>query len=176
MLKEIIISIQAFFDAHRFIIKHKLWKWIIIPGVLYSILFIIGFYFFWTSSTDAIEWMLVHSGGKKWLGNMELSWFSFFFIITQIIFRLVLLLFYFSLFKFFFLIFCSPVFAYLSEKTESILEQKEFPFSITQLVKDIFRAVRIVFRNMCWQTVYIDRKSTRLNSSHSSVSRMPSSA
>jgi CysZ protein len=155
MLKEIVISIESFFDAHRFIKNHRLWKWILIPGILYCILFVFGMYFFWTSSNEAIEWMFLKSGIKIWLGRMEEGWFSFFFIVGQIIFRFILLLFYFSLFKFFFLILGSPVFAYLSEKTESILENKDFPFSFSQLLKDILRAVKIAIRNFFWQTIYM---------------------
>jgi CysZ protein len=75
--------------------------------------------------------------------------------VGQIILRLVLLLFYFSLFKFLFLIIGSPVFAYLSEKTESIIEGKEFPFSFKQLASDIVRAIKIALRNMLWQSVYV---------------------
>jgi CysZ protein len=155
MLKEIIISIQSFFDAHKFIIKNKLWKWIIIPGIIYSILFIAGIYLFWVSSNHAIEFILVKTGVWGWLNKMHDGWISFFFIVGQIILRLVLLLFYFSLFKFLFLIIGSPVFAYLSEKTESIIEGKEFPFNLKQLLKDIARGIRIALRNILWQTVYI---------------------
>ena len=140
MLKEIIISIQAYFEAHLFISKHKLWKWILIPGFIYSILFVVGIYLFWISSNDAIEFILLKSGVKGWLDRMHDSWLNFFFIVGQIILRLVLLLFYFSLFKFLFLIIASPVFAYLSEKTESIIQEKEFPFSLNQLLKDIMSA------------------------------------
>jgi CysZ protein len=86
---------------------------------------------------------------------MQDSWVSFLFIVGQVIFRLVLLLFYFSLFKFLFLIIGSPVFAYLSEKTESIMEGKEYPFSMRQLMKDIWRAIKIALRNLLWQTVYV---------------------
>lgn len=155
MLKEIIISIQSYFDAHRFIVKHRLWKWILIPGLIYSILFIVGIYFFWTSSNSAIEFILVKTGVKSWLDRMHDSWLNFFFIVGQIILRLVLLLFYFSLFKFLFLIIGSPVFAYLSEKTDSIIADKSFPFSFRQLLIDIVRAIRIALRNMLWQTVYV---------------------
>ena len=155
MLKEIIISIQAYFEAHLFISKHKLWKWILIPGFIYSILFVVGIYLFWISSNDAIEFILLKSGVKGWLDRMHDSWLNFFFIVGQIILRLVLLLFYFSLFKFLFLIIASPVFAYLSEKTESIIQEKEFPFSLNQLLKDIMRAIRIALRNMLWQSVYV---------------------
>jgi CysZ protein len=155
MLKEIIISIQAYFEAHRFIVKHRLWKWIFIPGLIYSILFIVGIYFFWSSSNSAIEWALLKSGVKSWLDRMQDNWISFFFVVGQIIFRLVSLLFYFSLFKYFFLIIGSPVFSYLSEKTDSIIENRDFPFSFSQLFKDVVRAIKIACRNMLWQSVYL---------------------
>lgn len=155
MLKEIIISIQAYFEAHQFINKHKLWKWILIPGLIYSILFLLGIYLFWITSNSAIEFILLKSGVKNWLDRMHDSWLNFFFIVGQIILHLVLLLFYFSLFKYLFLIIASPVFAYLSEKTESIIENKEFPFSFQQLWIDIIRATKIALRNMLWQTVYV---------------------
>lgn len=155
MLKEIIISIQSYMHAHHFIIKHKLWKWIIIPGLIYTILFLGGIYLFWVSSNSAIEFILIQTGVKGWLERMQDSWVNFLFIVGQIIFRLVLLLFYFSLFKFLFLIIGSPVFAYLSEKTESTIEGKDFPFSAWQLLKDILRGVKIALRNLLWQTVYV---------------------
>lgn len=155
MLKEIIIAIQSYGQAHQFIMKHRLWKWILIPGLIYTILFVVGIYFFIHSSNSAIEFVLLKIGVKSWLDKMHDSWLNWLFIIGQVILWLVLLLFYFSLFKYVFLIIGSPVFAYLSEKTESIIEEKEFPFSFKQLMKDIARAVRIALRNMLWQTVYV---------------------
>lgn len=155
MLKEIIISIQSYAQAHRFISRHKLWKWILIPGFIYTLLFLAGMYLFWTSSNTAIEFILLKTGVKTWLDKMHDSWISFLFIIGQIILRLVLLLFYFSLFKFLFLIIGSPLFAYLSEKTEAIMEGKDFPFSMKQLLKDIWRGIRIALRNLLWQSVYV---------------------
>jgi CysZ protein len=130
MLKEIIISIQAYFEAHRFIVKHRLWKWIVIPGLIYTILFIVGIYFFWTSSNTAIEWVLQQTGVKGWLDRVHESWLNFIFIVGQIILRLVLLMFYFSLFKFLFLIIGSPVFAYLSEKNRKHTRKQGFPFQL----------------------------------------------
>ncbi|MFZ4059314.1 MAG: EI24 domain-containing protein, partial [Ferruginibacter sp.] len=117
MLKEIIIAIQSYLKAHRFIVHHKLWKWILIPGILYALLFCTGIYFFWTSSASAIDYLLSLTGLKRWMLTMEGSWLKFLFIFGQVILQLVLMLFYFSLFKFLFLIIGSPLFAYLSEKT-----------------------------------------------------------
>ncbi len=154
MLKEIIISIQSYFEAHRFIKKHKLWKWILLPGLFYALFFIYGFSFFWSSSNEAIEWILVESHAKNWLEKMEDSWLSFFFIIGQIFLRLLLLIFYLSLFKFLFFILGSPLIAYLSEKTESIIKNEKFEINKDQFISDIVRGSKIAIRNFFWQTIY----------------------
>jgi CysZ protein len=155
MLKEIIISIQSFFDAHKFIVKNKLWKWIIVPGIVYCLLFSIGIYFFGVTSYQLVQLILLKTGIKAWLESMQNGWLNLLVIVGQGIIISVLFLFYFSLFKFLFLIIGSPVFAYLSEKTESILEGKDYPFNFKQLIKDILRGIRIALRNIVWQTVYI---------------------
>ena len=155
MLKDIITAFQSYYLAHMFIIKHRLWKWILIPGIIYSLLFCVGIYLFWISSGNAIDLLFSLTGLKKWMLTLEESWLKFLFIFGQVILQLVLMLFYFSLFKYIFLIIGSPLFAYLSEKTEAIMENKEFPFSFNQLLKDIARSVKLVLRNSLWQSVYI---------------------
>ena len=155
MLKEIIIAIQSYFEAHDFIRKHRLWKWIIIPGIIYMLLFVVGMYFFWHSSNNAVTWISQLIGLENWLQKQRNDWLSFLFLMAGLILRIVLVFFYFSLFKYVFLIIGSPVFAYLSEKTESILEGKDFPFDMKQLMKDILRGIRMALRNTLWQTVYV---------------------
>jgi CysZ protein len=154
VLKEMIIGIQAYFQAHRFIQKHKLWKWILIPGIIYTTLFIIGMYFFSHTSSNFIEWMSHKTGLSDWLNRMNNGFLGFLFIIGSLLLWLILMLFYFSLFKYIFLIVGSPLFAYLSERTEAIIEGKDFPFSLAQLLKDIKRGIYIALRNSLWQTVY----------------------
>ena len=155
MLKEIIIAIQSYFEAHDFIRKHRLWKWILVPGLLYMLLFVVGMYFFWQSSNDAVTWLSQQIGLENWLQSQRSDWLSFLFLMAGLVLRIVLVFFYFSLFKYIFLIIGSPVFAYLSEKTESILEGKDFPFDAKQLFKDIVRGIRMALRNTLWQTVYV---------------------
>jgi CysZ protein len=154
LLKEIVISIQSYFKAHQFISKHHLWKWIIVPGILYMLLFCAGMYFFWTSSDDAVSRLSAFIGVDRWLHRMQSAFLSFLFMMGGIMVRLILVFFYFSLFKYLFLIIGSPLFAYLSEKTEAIIEGKEFPFSFSQLLKDMMRGIRVALRNSLWQTVY----------------------
>lgn len=149
-----IIAIQAYFQAHRFIRKHNLWKWILIPGIIYTILFIIGIYLFGRTSSDFIRWIAVETGLKSWLDALDNGFLGFLFTLGSILLWLLLMFFYFSLFKYLFLIIGSPLFAYLSEKTEAIIEGKNIPFSFKQLLKDIKRGVLIALRNSLWQTVY----------------------
>lgn len=154
LLKEIVIAIQSYFEAHQFIVKHKLWKWIIVPGIIYAILFGFSMYFFGKSSTAVIEYLTNATGLGNWLQQFKNSWLGFFFTFAGIILWLVLMLFYFSLFKYIWLILGSPVFAYLSEKTEAIMEDKMMEFSWKQLGNDAWRGIKLAMRNTAWQTVY----------------------
>ncbi|NML19380.1 hypothetical protein HHL16_00775 [Pseudoflavitalea sp. G-6-1-2] len=155
MLKEIVIAIQSYIRAHKFISHHRLWKWILIPGILYAILFCVGIYFFWISSDNAVSWLSHRIGIDRWLHRQSSGILSFFFLMGEIMIRLLLLSFYFSLFKYLFLIIGSPLFAYLSEKTDAILNGKDYPFSWPQVLKDMARGIKLALRNAFWQTVYM---------------------
>jgi CysZ protein len=154
LFKEIIIALQSYSKAHAFIKTNNLWRWIIIPGIIYTILFLVGMYFFWTSTDNAVSFLTRKIGLDQWLSAQKSGILNFLFLMGGIMLKLILGFFYFSLFKYIFLILGSPVFAYLSEKTEAIMEGKDFPFSFSQLLKDIFRGVKLAIRNSLWQTVY----------------------
>jgi CysZ protein len=154
VLKEIVTAIQSYYKAHQFISKHRLWKWIIIPGIIYMLLFCVSMYFFGKSASNVIEHLSNATGISNWLRRMQSSLLGFFFTIGGIMIWLLLMFFYFSLFKYLWLIIGSPVFAYLSEKTETLLEGREFPFSSKQLLKDMLRGIKLALRNALWQTVY----------------------
>ena len=61
--------------------------------------------------------------------------------------RLVLLLFYFALFKNLILIIGSPAFAFLSEKTEALLEGKQHHFNWEEVGVDAKRGIRLAIQN-----------------------------
>jgi len=119
------------------------------------LLFSVGMYFFWQSSGDVVTLLSRQLGLETWLQKQRSEWLSFLFVMIGLILRLVLVFFYFSLFKYVFLIIGSPVFAYVSEKTAAILEGREFPSSFPQLMKDAWRGSKLAVRNTLWQTVYI---------------------
>ena len=155
MLKEIILSVQSYFMAHKFISQNRLWGWIIIPGIIYILIFGAGIYFFWITAAEAIQLIMTETGIREWLETMKEGWLNFFVIVAHVIVWLTLLFFYFSIFKYFFLIIGAPLFAWLSERSEAILTGKDFPFSFLQLMKDAWRAVKISVRNFFWQTIYL---------------------
>jgi CysZ protein len=155
LLKEIIIAFQSYVKAHQFISKHKLWKWILIPGVLYAILFCIGMYFFWESADRVVSWLSRTIEIDRFLRHQQSAFLSFIFVMGGIMVHLVLVFFYFSLFKYIFLLIGSPVFAYLSEQTEALINGKEQSVQFSpQLWKDMARGIRLALRNSLWQTVY----------------------
>jgi CysZ protein len=155
LLKEIVIAIQGWEEARRFIQKHKLFRWIIIPGITYTVLFIAGMFFFWHSSDVVVSWASRQLRIETWLQTERSEWLSFLFVMTGMMLRLILVLFYFSLFKYLILITGSPLFAYLSEKTESIIEGKEYSFNWPDLKKDCLRNSKLTLRNCGWQSLYL---------------------
>ncbi len=155
MLKEIIIAFQSFTLAHQFIKKNGMWKYIFISGLFYAASFAAALYFFWIYSNEGIEYLLQSSGIMGWLEKENNGWLHYIIIVAQMIIVASLLALFISWFKYVFLIIAAPMLAYLSEKTDSIISGKDFPFSIMQLLKDAGRGIRISIRNLLWQSVYL---------------------
>jgi len=155
LLKEIIIAIQSYFKAHEFVKEHKLWRWIFIPGIFYAILFGVSIYFFGKSATAVISYLTIDTGLQSWLDKLHSSWLGFLFAVGGVVLWLILMLLYFSLFKYIWLIIGAPLFAFLSDKTFSILEGNEYRFDLKKYLTHVARGVRIAIRNSLWQTVYV---------------------
>jgi CysZ protein len=155
LLKEIVIAFQGWDEARLFIKQYRLFKWILVPGFIYTVLFIVGMFFFWQSSDSVISWVSNRLGIESWLQKERSEWLSFLFVMTGMMLRLILVLFYFSFFKYLILIIGSPAFSYLSEKTEAIIEGKEHGFNWPELKKDCTRNIKLALRNCGWQSVYL---------------------
>jgi len=119
------------------------------------LLFIISMYFFGKTANNFIEWLTLKTGLKVWLDKTGSGFLGFLFAFAGVMLWLIQMLFYFSLFKYIWLIVGSPVFAYLSERTDSIIENKEFDFDGKQFLRDVFRGIGIALRNCLWQSVYM---------------------
>lgn len=155
MLRDFIISIQAYFKAHELIKRHKLWKWIVVPGIVYAFLFAFSMYFFSKSANSVIEWLTLETGLEKWLNTLDQSWIGFLFTIGGIIIWILMMLLYFSLFKYIWLILGAPIFSFLSQRTISILENTPMPHTPQDYVEQITDGIKKAIRNTLWQTIYI---------------------
>jgi CysZ protein len=156
LLKELIIAFQSYTRAHHFITKHRLWKWILIPGILYTILFVIGLYFFWVSAATVVGTLSHFVHIDRFLQHRQSALLSFFFVMGGLMVHLVLVFLYFSLFKYLILIIGSPVFTYLSEQTDALINGKEYKIRFNRQFRlDMLVGIRVALRNSGWQTVYL---------------------
>jgi CysZ protein len=155
LLKELILAIRAYFSAHRFIVQHKLWKWMIVPGIVYAYLFVVGMNYFSQSSSFFIESIILRTGLKSWVDTLNSDLIGFFITMGSFWLWFTLLLFYFALFKYLFLILFAPFFAYLHLRIDAIKNETSFVFNNNAYRKLIARALLLNVTNLLWQTVYL---------------------
>lgn len=97
--------------------------------------------------------------GERLTGWVEgISWLQWVNGAAGFLIRIVLKIAYFFLFVAFggylILIVMSPVYSWLSERTEAHLSGKEYPFSLKQLIWEIVRGIGIALRNMLFQALF----------------------
>ena len=153
---------SAYGKALNIIFTKGLWWYFIFP-ILLNILFFIGGMFGIGSLSDFIEsWLtsLVAFDGDSFTGASFLEPISGY--LSGIVGGMVWLVLKFAFFFVFatiggyIVIIClSPVFAFLSEKTEEILTGNKYPFNGDQLVRDVVRGIMIAFRNMFIELGYM---------------------
>jgi len=147
------LGVNSSLKAFRFVFENKLGHYFIYP-IIITILLI----FFTKIGIDlTVDWVtqLIYEATGieelntkgwpeswtdwgKFIGEKTVAillWIMMFFIAHKIIKYVVLIL-------------MSPVMALLSERTEKILTGNEYPFSISQLLKDVWRGVLLATRNI----------------------------
>ncbi len=135
--------------------QHRMWKWMIIPGIVYTVLFLLGMNYFSQSSSFFIEWIILKTGLKSWVDSLSSDLIGFFITMGSFWLWFTLLLLYFALFKFIFIALFSPFFAYLHLRIAAIQKNEIFQFQWTPYRKLVFRALALSLTNMLWQAVYL---------------------
>ncbi len=139
---------QSYNLAHKLIVKHKLWFYIIAPGIINVIVFF-ATYKLAMAGIDTIIDMTIK---KIDMWSHSITWIKpLLGAITftlELIFRFLFFIIYISIYKNIILVFLSPVLALLSERTEKILTGKEYPFEFLQFIKDIGRGLKLALRNL----------------------------
>ncbi len=153
-MSQFIEAVKDYSKAFTFISKHKLWGWVILPGIFFLLIAIpLYMYFFgyignWGLSFahDAISantsgiWKYVLKAVSKIATFLS-------YIIGAIAFLYT--------YKFVFLIVCSPFLGLLSEKAEEKHLGTQYPFNAKQLIVDIIRGIVISTRNALVQLFFI---------------------
>ena len=149
-------GLKSYNEALRFLVKNKLLYFFLFPIAFNFLIYFSGLSVlndFRLLTTQYLESYL------EGLGASEDWWILFlnkFFSISIWFVSKVFFFYIFSLFGgYLTIIFLSPVFTYLSEKTASIQRGKIYNFNSTQFVNDVFRAILISGRNILVQLVMV---------------------
>ncbi len=146
--KGVSLGIKNYSKAFSFLKAHNLTWYFLFPLALNIILFVLGYFSSVNISNQwfvyLTDWMNMDSWAFWGSGFLSSSIEFFMFLMVRILFFIVFA----YLGGYIIIIFLSPVFALLSEKVESILTGKKFPFNFNQFIKDIWRGIRLALRNL----------------------------
>lgn len=135
--------------------QHRMWKWMILPGIIYAFLFVIGITYFSQTSSAFIEWIILKTGLKSWVDNNDSDLLGFFITMGSFWLWFTIMLFYFALFKFIFLILLAPVFSYHHLRIAAIQQNIPYLFDWSEYIKLVLRAIKLNLTNLVWQIVYL---------------------
>ncbi|MES2799016.1 MAG: EI24 domain-containing protein [Bacteroidota bacterium] len=129
--KNFLFGLRAYWKALRFIKEHKLYWFALIPAIL-----MLFMYYFGTKITSR-HYVLDDKNMNSIIWSMVRLYFEIIVGFTLMHFA-----------KYIVVILLSPLFSYLSVKSEHILTGNSYTLSAKQYYNDIIRGVRIGFRNL----------------------------
>ncbi len=150
--KEINIAISSFGKAHRMIFSAGLYRYVLFYGLLFLGLFFVYLWSAWQLVDVGFDQITHLSQVEQW--QEKWPWLKWPIKITQIGVQLIVVYLFTIVYKYVVLILGSPLFAYLSEKTEEKITGASFPFTWKNLIQDALRGVRIALRNLIRQSAY----------------------
>ncbi len=158
MIKELYQGLQAYRKANRLVFKHRLWPYLIAPGIFSLTYFPVVVFFSYLYIGDVAGFINAHL-----IPGFLQSKATLYFL-TFILWIIVLALAYMA-YKYVVLVLCSPILSYLSEITEKIILGTEAPgWSFQAFTHDLLRALIInlrivimtlVLMSLAWLTVLI---------------------
>ncbi len=147
LLKDISIGISSYGKAIEFIFRHKLQYAFLVPLALTIILLASGFSL--VGELNDLLWTRLEEwwdpDSWEFWGADFLS--GFLSVLIWLILRILFFLLYAFIGGYIILIIMAPLLAWLSEKTEAIILQTDYPFSWVQLFKDMWRGIVLAIRN-----------------------------
>lgn len=149
LIKDFGFGLRTYSEALNYIFRKRLAWFFIFPLLLNIILFWVGWDYIGSLSdqtqTYLQNWLDLENADFWGSGFLKATIGGFIWIVFKVLFFLIFA--YFG--GYIIIIIMSPVFSYLSERTEKIKTGNDYPFEFRQLVKDIIRGVFIALRNLC---------------------------
>lgn len=155
IITDVVFGIKTYIKAIRFIFKKKLAWFFLFPLVISIIILIFGLEFsgylsdlvenkvfeymeFKNTESAFIRFLQAFIKGTLWVLFKALFFFVFAFTSGYVV-----------------LIVLSPVFAWLSEKTEKKLTGTDYPFNFKKFAKDVWRGIVLAVRNLLIEIFFI---------------------
>ncbi|MCB0429198.1 MAG: EI24 domain-containing protein [Flavobacteriales bacterium] len=143
---QVLLGFRSYAEAHQFIRNHRLWGYLLVPGIINLILFAVFAWTAWQWSAAMLDtfWAWANLDSWGWAGWLKGS----LVFLTGFVLRAALLMIYLSIYKYMVLILLSPLLALLSEKCDEILTERSYPFSMSRLMSDAWRGALLAIRNL----------------------------
>lgn len=143
-VKELLAGFNGYPKAHRVIMKHKLWPWIAVPGVM-SFVYLLVLVILGTTFLPGVS----ASINQNWVPDF-LSGGATYYLVSVLLWLFLIIAGYLS-YQQIILILFSPILGYVSETVETKIYQQPPPeFSLKDLIRDILRGLTINLRNLGW--------------------------
>ena len=144
-LRELISGVRMHATAFRFIHQQKLYLWLLLPIAINVALFVSTFGLSSYFSDALTQWL------TAWMGSEDSLWQKVLYWTIFLGSRLLVFFAYALFYKNLVFIVLSPLLAFLSEKTDEKATGNSYPFSWSQLLKDVIRGVRLAVRNLLYE-------------------------
>lgn len=144
-------GIQAYGEAIKLLFSGKLWYFMLFPVVIIILLFVVGNYLVghWSEGLSVV----VVEKVTEWVEGI--SWLEWLSGVAGVVIRLLARFLYYLLFLSFggyvVMVVMSPIYSWLSERTEAIVSGREYSFDLKQLFWEIGRGIVISLRCMILQ-------------------------
>ncbi len=134
--------------AHKFIVQNKLWLYVILPGIVNLILmsFVIwlGFHY----SNTLLDWLYDIVVMNSQMNSFLKVLLSIVYFFLSLFLKLLVIIIYMKIYRYLVLIVISPAMSLLSEKVDTIITGKTYPFVFSIFLKNISRSILITLRNI----------------------------
>lgn len=136
-MKNFILGIKCHLKAFKFLIKYKFWWYSLVPFLVFSGIYSLGYYL------GNLENQNLPSSDDDILKSI---WY---YLFNGIVLLLSYALLNFT--RYIVILLISPILSTISQRTEKILTGNKYKFNLSQLIKDIVRAIKLAFRNILYE-------------------------